>query len=104
MKTQEFNELLEERIKKIKETLIKKAFEYETKTDKLHNFKAAAVLSSTTPEKALWGMAMKHLVSITDIINGNLENSRNNIDEKLGDMINYLILLEALFEDIRTPA
>lgn len=101
MKALEFNELLNARLKKITETLGQKALQYESKADRLHNFKVAAQLSNSTPEKALWGMAMKHLVSITDLISGQLENNRKNIDEKIGDMINYLILLEALFEDLR---
>jgi len=101
MKALEFNELLNARIKKITETLGQKALQYESKVDRLHNFKVAAQLSNSTPEKALWGMAMKHLVSVTDLISGQLENNRKNIDEKIGDMINYLILLEALFEDLR---
>lgn len=101
MKTQEFNELLNERLKKIPEKLGQKALEYESKSDRLHNFKVAARLSNKTPQEALWGMAMKHLVSVTDLIEGRLENNRKNIDAKIGDMLNYLILLEALFEDTR---
>ena len=101
MKTQEFNELLEERLKKIKETLGAKAVEYAFNNDRLHNFKVAAQLSDNTPTHALWGMAMKHLVSVVDLVTGRLENKRKNIDEKIGDMINYLILLEALLEDTR---
>ena len=101
MEATEFNELLEERIKKIKETLESKAGEYSSKSDRLHNFKVAAQISDSTPQHALWGMAMKHLVSVVDLISGRLENNRANVDEKIGDMINYLILLEAIFEDIR---
>ena len=101
MKSLEFNELLNERLKKITKTLDQKANQYESSSDRLHNFKVAARLSGTAPEEALWGMAMKHLVSVTDLVSGQLENTRGNIDEKIGDMINYLILLEALFEDVR---
>jgi len=49
-----------------------------------------------TPERALWGMAKKHLVSVTDLIHGRAEVTPERIDEKIGDMINYLILLEGL--------
>jgi hypothetical protein len=62
----------------------------------------AGLISGSTPEKALWGLAMKHLVSIVDIVDG-LEAGRVPAvalsDEKLGDMINYLILLEALLAE-----
>ena len=100
MQQQDFNEMLEERIRKIRETLEKKGDEYGT-SDRLHNFKVAGQIGNTSPQAALWGMSMKHLVSITDMIKGHLENNRGNVDEKIGDMINYLILLEALFEDLR---
>jgi len=101
MQTSEFNALLAERIKKIADTLESKGSEYSSKSDRLHNFKSAGQITNTTPQKALWGMAMKHLVSVVDLLEGRLENNRTNIDEKIGDMINYLILLEALFEDMR---
>ena len=101
MKEQEFNAPLDERLKKIKETLGRKASGYAFNNDRLHNFKVAAQLSDSTPAHALWGMAMKHLVSVVDLVTGRLENKRKNIDEKIGDMINYLILLEALLEDTR---
>jgi len=97
----EFDALLDERIKKITNTLKLKSSEYAFNNDRLYNFKVAAQLAGKAPTKALWGMAMKHLVSVIDLINGNLENNRHNVDEKLGDMINYLILLEAVLEDIR---
>ena len=98
---QDFDEMVVERCNKIKNTLTSKAAEYAFNNDRLHNFKVAGQLADTSPEQALWGMAMKHLVSVTDLINGNLENSRKIVDEKLGDMINYLILLEAVLEDTR---
>lgn len=101
MTPQEFDELVTERINKIKNTLQSKGKGYAFNNDRLHNFKVAGQLADSSPEQALWGMAMKHLVSVTDLINGRLENTRHNLDEKIGDMINYLILLEALFEDIR---
>lgn len=101
MNQQEFNELLDNRIKNIIDTLKLKGSEYAFNSDRLHNFKVAAQISNQTPEKALWGMAMKHLVSVTDLIEERLENNRHNVNEKIGDLINYLILLEALFEDNR---
>ena len=97
----DFDGMLDERLKKIKDTLSLKASGYAFNSDRLHNFKVAGQISDQPPTKALWGMAMKHLVSITDLIEGRLENNRGNVDEKIGDMINYLILLEALLEDIR---
>ena len=44
------------------------------------------------------GFMLKHIVSINDIIEQSKEGklpSREVIDEKIGDVINYFILLEA---------
>lgn len=98
MRTQEFNKILDERLEKIKNTLAKKAEEYSTE-DRLHNFKVAARVNNETPEKALWGMATKHLVSIIDLIEGNHKTTKYMIEEKCGDLINYIILLEALLTE-----
>ena len=97
MKTEEFNQLLEERIRITKTILSKKGDEYATE-DRLHNFKVAARINHCTQAQALWGMATKHLVSIIDIIDGR-EFSDEIIDEKITDMINYLILLEAVLKE-----
>lgn len=100
MTNQEFDILLNSRIEKIKSVLQSKAKEY-AKTDRLHNFKIAAEINKQTPERALWGMFMKHFVSVKDLVD-DLETipilpNEKVIDEKIGDAINYLILLEALF-------
>ena len=99
MKTEQFNEIVEARCEKIKKVLVKKAAEYSSDTDRLHNFKVASRINDETPEKALWGMMAKHLVSILDIVaatRGGRRPSAELRDEKVGDAINYLILLEAL--------
>ena len=100
MNIADFNTLVNNRIKEITTTLETKGTEYGSK-DRLHNFKAAGRITNKTPAKALWGMAMKHLVSVEDLIEGRLLNNRKNVNEKIGDLINYLILLEAVLEDVR---
>lgn len=97
MTNEDFDKIVEERIEQIKTVLTAKAQEYATNDDRLHNFKVAARIDNTTPAKALWGMALKHLVSITDMIESDKKYPQKVVDEKCGDMINYLILLEALF-------
>ena len=101
MNQRDFDELLTVRLTKIKDVLSTKGTNYSFNNDRLHNFKVAARITGDTPAKALWGMALKHLVSVEDLVAERLENNRHNIDEKIGDMINYLILLEALLEDVR---
>ena len=91
-----FDDVVDERCLKIKEVLKQKAKEYATDKSRFHNFNVAARVANTTPEKALYGMMMKHLVSVMDIIEAPERFSPAHMDEKLGDLINYLILLEGM--------
>jgi len=99
MKTAEFDVILQARLQKIREILGNKAEEYALNGDRLHNFKVAARMKGETPAKDLWGMAAKHLVSVEDLVEGRLFASEKMVDEKIGDFINYLILLEAVFKE-----
>jgi len=99
MKTIEFESILAKRLSSIATTLGSKAKEYAQDDDRLYNFKVAARINNETPAKALWGMATKHLVSVTDLVNAKLDNKTGMVDEKIGDMINYLILLEAILKE-----
>lgn len=95
METKQFDSIVDHRIAQIKRTLSYKAKEYAFDNDRLWNFKQAAKLSNSTQHQALWGIALKHLVSVVDLIEGRLPPEPALINEKVGDMINYLILLEA---------
>jgi hypothetical protein len=97
-----FQHVLYDRIEKIQTTLAIKEAEYAKKTDRYHNFHRAAMMQSCTPEQALVGMMAKHWVSIMDMVASTASQnpdewpSRAMIDEKIGDSINYLILLEGM--------
>jgi len=96
-----FNKVLNSRLEKTKFILGVKAKEYVRNGDRLHNFNVAATTNKESREKALWGMATKHLVSVMDMINDTEEGkmpSDELVDEKIGDLINYLILLEVSFK------
>ena len=94
-----FERLVERRITKIRSTLMRKAKEYASDKDRFHNFKVAALMNTTTPEKALKGMMLKHEVSVLDMINSPEKVTKEMVDEKIGDNINYLILLEGLLKE-----
>jgi hypothetical protein len=102
MTEEEFDLVVDFRIEEIKETLQIKGKEYKRNNDPLHNFEVAARLGNTTREKALWGFALKHYVSFMDMLDdiekGTLPKTEK-VDEKLGDLINYLILCEASIKD-----
>lgn len=102
MSEQDFDILVQQRIQKIGSTLIEKGKEYRRNNDPLHNFRIAAKVQNTTEEKALWGFAVKHYVSFLDILN-DIEKGflpkEEVVDEKIGDLINYLILCEASIKE-----
>lgn len=107
MKTQEFNKIIEEALESSRTVLVAKAIEYtKGDDDRLHNFNKAARITGKTREECLWGFALKHLVSVTDIIDEMSKDpkyipSRDLVIEKFGDLRNYLLLLEACIEDKR---
>jgi hypothetical protein len=105
MTTEIFNKILERRISKIREVLEKKAEEYGP-VDRLHNFKRSAAMLNCTPERALVGMKVKHDVSVLDIVD-QIERdgtvpTLEMLDEKIGDLINYAILLEVAVHERAT--
>ena len=99
MNNEIFNKVTEERIKMCVDVLCRKSDEYSTGEDRLHNFKVAGELQGSSDIRALGGMMCKHTVSIYDLIN-DFEHGKNiSIDlwnEKIGDSINYLLLLNAM--------
>lgn len=96
MQTEEFNDIIGERISKSLAVLVKKAGEYAQNDDRLHNFRAAQGLTGKSMRQTLGGMMLKHTVSIYDMINSDQDYPNAVWDEKLGDHINYLLLLEAV--------
>lgn len=98
METKNFDNVMENRIFQIRKVLGLKAAEY-ARGDRLSNFKQAAKLLKCTPEKALMGFVSKHIVATMDFIDDidkEVLQSQDRWDEKIGDIINYMILLEAL--------
>lgn len=101
MNAEEFNTIVNDTLLKCTETLCSKSKEYSTDKDKLHNFKTAAQIQNITPIQALAGMMCKHTVSVYDMCQGGTY-SADMWDEKIGDSINYLLLLRALVQDNET--
>ena len=99
MKTQDFNIVVEDQLERIRSVLVKKAAEYNLDEDRLSVFKHAAALSEETPEQALYGFMLKHIISMTDMINSKEAYSKELWDEKLTDICNYIILLQGLLMD-----
>lgn len=107
MTTEELNKLLTERYYKSKEVLISKGKEYGVESDTLKSFKEQADFSMhQEPTSVAWELLVKHLYSVRRII-GEYEcediiPDQDMIDEKFGDAINYLVLIEALFKELHS--
>jgi hypothetical protein len=99
MNTPDFNIIVEAQLDRIRAVLIKKATEYNLDADRLSVFKHAAALSEETPEQALYGFMLKHIISITDMVNSKETYSEELWNEKITDICNYLILLQGLLKD-----
>ena len=98
----DFKMVLENRIRKIREVLDKKAGEYARGQDRLHNFKRVAEIKRITVAEANIDGFCKHLVSILDMVDDQAKGQKWALevwDEKIGDAINYLILLEAIIKE-----
>lgn len=95
-----FEKVLEDQLRQTKKVLGVKGTEYSKGGDRFSNFKDAARIEKTSPEQALLGMMVKHEVSVRDIvISLPFLPSESMLDEKIGDWINYLILLKGLITE-----
>ena len=99
MKHKDFDNIVRNRLNKCCTVLASKDKEYSSDDDRLHNFKVAADMTGCTPEKALWGMWVKHLVSVLDLVNDPSSATEYLLNEKIGDVIDYALLLEGLLRE-----
>ena len=97
-----FKDVLDNTIKETKEVLGVKAMEYVRNNNAMHNFDVGARMTGQTREQVLYGFALKHHISLSDMKNdltkGKLP-SKALVNEKFGDAINYLILEKASILD-----
>jgi len=96
MNHKDFTKFLTELQEHQTKVLLGKNAEYAPGEDKLENFKVGARISGKKPQEVLWMYALKHLASVMDLVDGKLTYTPELAQEKLGDLRNYLVLLEAL--------
>ncbi len=109
MNKADFNEqVVERRIQLIKSVLQQKGQEYAAgDRDVFHNFKnSSPLMFGMSPEKVAWGFMTKHMRSVMDIIEdldcGDCYMGSPKVEvveEKFGDFINYLILIEGMLKE-----
>ena len=102
MTEERFEQIVDETLNQIKETLIVKGKEYRRNNNPFHNFEEGSKRSGLIREKVLDGMLLKHEISIADITNDLAEGilpKIETIEEKFGDNLIYLILKKASIID-----
>lgn len=99
-----FNTIVGKRFDQCNKVLTQKGEEYSREGDRLWNFKRAGEKRRKTPADALLDMKAKHDVSVDDMVDmlkRGVVPSKEMVAEKIGDSINYLLLLEGLIEEAR---
>ena len=107
MNAKDFDKIVSNRMNWCEQTLLAKGEEYSREGDRLWNFKSAGRKRNKHPAEALLGMKVKHDVSVDDIVDDlkrGVVPPKEFIAEKIGDSIDYLLLLEGLIEEARTQA
>ena len=99
MNSKNFERCTNEMIERCLDTLLSKSKEYANDEDRLRAFRAAGAIEKTHSQVALGGMMAKHIVSIYDMLPNYMDYSIDKWDEKIGDTINYLLLLNALLRE-----
>ena len=94
-----FNQVLAKTHARMDAVLKSKATEYAHGGDRLSNFKDAAELNGCTPEQALWGFVTKHIIALKDFIKSGETRPLEQWEEKIGDIQNYMVLLEAIVSE-----
>ena len=99
MDTEHFDDfVVKNRLYLTEKTLGRKAEDY-ARNDRLSNFKIVAEFLNITPQKVLFIWTMKHIESLKSYVNDldkEVIQSPERWNEKIQDIICYMILLEAL--------
>ena len=94
-----FENTIKNTLESIKELLIVKGKEYRRKNNPYHNFEVGAEKTGKTRIEILRGFALKHSISIDDMIedfeNGTPPNVEK-VNEKYNDLITYLLIEKSM--------
>ena len=95
----DFENTIKNTLESIKDLLIVKGKEYRRKNNPYHNFEVGAEKTGKTRIEILRGFALKHSISIDDMIedfeNGTPPNVEK-VNEKYNDLITYLLIEKSM--------
>lgn len=104
MDAEQLNSYITYRITNILDILKAKG-EIYTKDNRFENFNKASDILQQEPEQILIEFMTKHLVWLLDYVKNLMpmstptEKEEEEIDEKIGDIINYLLILNAMLHE-----
>lgn len=98
MNYENFEEMVLNSLAEIMERFRNKNAEYASTDDVFSNFKRAAggLSYHCKEEQVAWEYVVKHLQSLKDMIASNNPCSPETIDEKIGDVIAYMLLIKGM--------
>ncbi len=101
-------DVVQRRVQLIKDVLQSKNEEYAGQEDVFKAFTESLPLSfHDTKQAVAWEFMVKHLQSIKMIIEARAKTGKipdeKVLEEKIGDAINYLILIEGMFKEDMEP-
>ena len=99
MNREGFSEFYKDLVQEYYSRMIGKGAEYSTDEDAFDNFKTAAGILGGTQEQALLGFVTKHIVSIRDLIIADDLDNYEMVNEKIGDIIVYMVLLLGMIKE-----
>lgn len=98
MKEFDFDETVKSTVESCLDTLTVKGVEYRRNGNPFHNFDKGSEVTGRSREDVIWGMALKHFISVQDIkydMKSGVLPTKEVLDEKYGDLINYLLIEKA---------
>jgi hypothetical protein len=99
MKQEIFEDIINNRYSHNLDTMTAKGKVYSSQQDRLSNFKDTGAMNQVTPQDALWGMVSKHIIATKDMVKSGEIPTEKWIAEYLGDIHNYMYLLEAIWHE-----
>ena len=112
MKAEEFEKIWLDQVQVEKSMLLERAEAYATNGDRLGNFYEGSQLSGNTPMQYGFGLVVKHIIALRDLINKEAkggckynEKEMEKFTEYVTDMRNYAVLLKSLYMEavLRRP-
>lgn len=100
MTNKDFYQLMDDTFSKAKQIAESKGKDYTLESkDALANFKEGGKALEINPKVVAWVFMNKHYQAITNYVKTNGQSESEPIEERIKDMINYLILLLGLIHE-----